>query len=34
MARTAVTLVLVLLLAHTAAGFEKTVLYEHFTAYW
>ena len=34
MARTAVTLVLVLLLAHTAAGFQKTVLYEHFTAYW
>jgi hypothetical protein len=34
MARTAVTLALVLVLACTAAGFEKTVLYEHFTAYW
>jgi len=34
MARTAVTLVLVLALAITATGFEKTVLYEHFTAVW
>lgn len=34
MARTAATLVLVLALAFTAAGFQKTVLYEHITAYW
>ncbi len=34
MARSAVTLVLVLALACTATGFDKTVLYEHFTAVW
>ena len=33
-ARLAVTIVLVLALACTAMGFDKTVLYEHFTAVW